>query len=437
MRFWHKPATIDKRVQRHYRRYAVLADRFGFVFTRCRLSPGGHPNVLLLGNHSAGKSTWINYLLNDSGVQDTGVAPTDDGFTVITHASKSHDFLGPAALRALPDDFAMLERLGPNFLRRLKVKQRPCALLKTINLIDSPGMIDAARGEIRRDYDFLAAVRRMAELSDLVLFLFDPDKPGTTAEALNAIQHALPGMHYKLRFLMNKADTFENVHDFARAYGALCWNLARVLSTKDLPIVHTTYVPLARQSTAAIDLADFDRCRESLLAEIRQAGERREDNIVALVRQDLTRLALHVRVCLRVRRHLLRRRLRHVLLAVAAILGAGGVALLAAHLAGAGRPVVQALIGAAAAVLAGWGAWQLASDAYARRREEALTPAALDATLNAVYRHELATEHRDDLVQIWNEVRPQTLRVLERLAERLPLHDYGLTRLESWLNETH
>lgn len=42
----------------------------------------GQPMVLVLGNHSAGKSSFVNHLLGRE-VQKTGVAPTDDGFTVI------------------------------------------------------------------------------------------------------------------------------------------------------------------------------------------------------------------------------------------------------------------------------------------------------------------------------------------------------------------
>ena len=40
------------------------------------------PFVFLLGNHSSGKSSFINFLLGRA-VQTTGVAPTDDSFTII------------------------------------------------------------------------------------------------------------------------------------------------------------------------------------------------------------------------------------------------------------------------------------------------------------------------------------------------------------------
>lgn len=40
------------------------------------------PFALILGNHSSGKSTFINYLLENN-IQASGVAPTDDCFTII------------------------------------------------------------------------------------------------------------------------------------------------------------------------------------------------------------------------------------------------------------------------------------------------------------------------------------------------------------------
>ena len=44
--------------------------------------------------------------------------------------------------------------------------------------------------------------------------------------------------------ILNKADQFEKIHDFARAYGTLCWNLSKVNPRKDLPRIHTKCVPV-------------------------------------------------------------------------------------------------------------------------------------------------------------------------------------------------
>ena len=48
------------------------------------------PFVFCLGNHSSGKSTFINHVLGRE-VQKTGVAPTDDGFTVIAPSQNGDD----------------------------------------------------------------------------------------------------------------------------------------------------------------------------------------------------------------------------------------------------------------------------------------------------------------------------------------------------------
>ena len=55
------------------------------------------PFVFLLGNHSSGKSSFINYVLQRK-IQFTGVAPTDDSFTVIGPGPADVDRDGPALI---------------------------------------------------------------------------------------------------------------------------------------------------------------------------------------------------------------------------------------------------------------------------------------------------------------------------------------------------
>jgi hypothetical protein len=51
------------------------------------------------------------------------------------------------------------------------------------------------------------------------------------------------GYDHKLFIILNKADQFCRIHDFARAYGSLCWNLSKVISRKDLPRIYTMCLP--------------------------------------------------------------------------------------------------------------------------------------------------------------------------------------------------
>lgn len=418
---------LEKRVNRLYRRYQPLAKRYGFVFNRPVVSVGGKPNVVFLGNHSAGKSTFINYLLGEAATQDTGVAPTDDGFTVIVYGRNETEYYGPAALAQLPEDFRTLERLGAPFLRRLRVKVRNRPLLKKVNLIDSPGMIDAGEAATERDYDFMGAVRRIAELSDLVLFLFDPDKPGTTGETIGALSRCLTGMEFKLRILMNKADTFDSMYDFARAYGALCWNLAHALHTKDLPPVYTTYVPVESvEGRKHLDLEDFDRYRGDVIDQVRQAPQRRADNMIAMIRRDMTRMEMHVHIISSVKRQLFWLRVRQALSCGAWTFLAGLGAGVAVRAFSDGGPWVQGLAGMLIALAVGAVAIWVSRRTYRLEHEGVL--AGLDEVFRKEYVRELTTDQCDDLEECWESLRDSVLRVLGSLEQQLPVFAGGVLR---------
>jgi hypothetical protein len=134
-------------------------------------------------------------------------------------------------------------------------------------MIDSPGLaltkstaLTATRhggghaGEyMDRGYNFEAVIRWYAERADVILLTFDPEKPGSTGETLSILTTALVGLDHKLFIILNKADQFRKMHDFARAYGSLCWNLSKVIPRKDLPKIYTMCLPsFAIESAASV-----------------------------------------------------------------------------------------------------------------------------------------------------------------------------------------
>jgi hypothetical protein len=104
-----------------------------------------------------------------------------------------------------------------------------------------------ARPRKERDYDFAGVVSWFAARADVILFLFDPDKPGTTGETLEVLRH-IREHHPKVRLVLNKVDDFESIADLARCFGTLTWNLARVLQAdKDMPRIVPMFVPSRRK----------------------------------------------------------------------------------------------------------------------------------------------------------------------------------------------
>lgn len=431
-------SSREENFQRLYARHRALADRYCYTYRRATVSPNSPPYVLFLGNHSSGKSSFINHLMGGASVQDVGIAPTDDAFTFLLYGENERDVVGPAALELLPAELAPLNDFGPELVQRVRVKVRNRDLLKNVVLVDSPGMIDASEKSISRGYDFFGTIKFLAEITDLVLMLFDPDKPGTTGEAVEAMKGPLTGFFFKLRLIFNKCDRFTSMYDYARAYGALCWNLAHALPIKDLPKIYNCYLPgRAPAEGATIDLHDFDALREEIVNEIKSANARRADNIQVAVNKDLSCLEMHVRMAVRVRRALARRQwAARALFAggVALFLAAGflvanacGVSLQDAHgwrngfLFGLQSLGVFVLSG-----LAGFVFFGIMRHAFNRFLEQQV--ADLDGTFAVEYNRELSLGTRDDLRQFWALTHPVLAGLLRTRWRDLPVFTWGALR---------
>lgn len=100
------------------------------------------PFVLLVGNHSSGKSSFINYVLGRR-IQTAGVAPTDDSFTIIAPGPADRDQDGPALIGDPDLGFSPLRQFGPTLMHHTQLKIRTMNDTNNFIMIDSPGMIDA------------------------------------------------------------------------------------------------------------------------------------------------------------------------------------------------------------------------------------------------------------------------------------------------------
>lgn len=414
-----KPSKFEELTDTAYHRFTPLAKRYYHSFRRPAVTRGGVPSMVFLGNHSSGKSTLVNWVLGGAPVQDVGLAPTDDGFTAIVYGEQEEDVCGPAALSRLPAEFHVLETFGTTFLQHLRLKVRTRELLKTVTLIDSPGMIDSAEGTTSRTYDFEGVVKTLAEVCDMVFFLLDPDKPGTTGETVNVFSRCLAGVEFKLRVLLNKCDAFTGMYDFARTYGTTCWNLARVLHTKDLPKIWTIYSGEERAQADHIDLTDFNRHRSEFLNVLHDAAARRMDNVYAQSLADFQGLSVRMRVVNAAARRLF---CFQAVFALGALLLTAATAGFVWYLLGphyGHGPVLSygaaSLTGLCCAGVAAWFsriATHLARLALSRR---------IDAIFALEYRRELAIGTHDDIRQNWALTKDDTAELVRSAPLHLPV----------------
>mmetsp|Transcript_24673 Transcript_24673/g.32229 ORF Transcript_24673/g.32229 Transcript_24673/m.32229 type:complete len:543 (-) Transcript_24673:228-1856(-) len=190
------------------------------------------PMVLLLGQYSVGKTSFIKYLLGRDfpGIR-VGPEPTTDRFTAILHGT--NDKLVPGAALCSQNDrcFKGLSPFGNNFLSRLEGVEVDSPILRDITLIDTPGILSGQK-QRSRNYDYEGVMKWFAERADLIIVMFDAHKLDISDELQDVMELMIPHLD-KIRVVLNKADSV-STQQLMRVYGALMWSLGKVMNTPEV-----------------------------------------------------------------------------------------------------------------------------------------------------------------------------------------------------------
>ena len=272
---------IESRVQK---KLAALFTRYKTDTDSLQAILKWKPVVLMIGNYSSGKSTFINELLGQD-LQRTGQAPTDDSFTIITSDGSGEGQIPGTTLVSdenLP--FTFFKDFGEQFISHFRLKKVDVPFLENMAIIDSPGMLDAVT-EKDRGYDYMRVLGKFAKLADLVVLMFDPHKAGTIKETYTAIRDTLPESSGEDRivFAMSRIDECDSHGDLVRSFGTLCWNLSQMTGRKDIPRIFLTFSE--EMAANPESYAEWKEERGELKKKIQSAPEFRINHIL----QDIDR----------------------------------------------------------------------------------------------------------------------------------------------------
>uniref|UniRef100_A0A3B4ZFI8 EH domain-containing protein 4-like n=1 Tax=Stegastes partitus TaxID=144197 RepID=A0A3B4ZFI8_9TELE len=195
------------------------------------------PMVLLVGQYSTGKTTFIRYLLEEDfpGMR-IGPEPTTDGFIAVMYGENEGVVPGNALVVDPKKPFRKLNAFGNSFLNRFICSQMPNQVLQSISIIDTPGILSGEKQRISRGYDFAEVLRWFGERVDRIILLFDAHKLDISDEFSEAIK-AFKGQDDKIRVVLNKADQVDT-QQLMRVYGALMWSLGKVINTPEVVRVY-------------------------------------------------------------------------------------------------------------------------------------------------------------------------------------------------------
>lgn len=180
----------------------------GFVILGAELGvsllvPKKKITVMLIGNHSAGKSSFINWYVEEH-VQRTAVAIETQGFTLITSGKKRESLTGNATLHLYPQLKELQKIDGFVDFLTTEVSTSKQKKFPLVTFIDTPGLVD---GDMEYPFDVDTAVTMFGDMADLIFVLFDPIGQALCKRTLNIVESLNAKYPERIFFFLSKADT--------------------------------------------------------------------------------------------------------------------------------------------------------------------------------------------------------------------------------------
>jgi len=195
------------------------------------------PMVMLTGQYSTGKSTFIRHLLGrDYPGLRIGPEPTTDKFVAVCKGDMDQVIPGNALVVDKSMPFTQLSHFGNNFLTRFECAKLDSPVLNGMSLIDTPGVLSGEKQRLKRGYEFEEVIKWFADRVDMILVLFDVSKLDISDE-FRRVLLALKGNDQKIHIILNKADQV-TTPQLMRVYGALMWSLGKVIDTPEVSRVY-------------------------------------------------------------------------------------------------------------------------------------------------------------------------------------------------------
>ena len=117
------------------------------------------PTVLLLGQYSVGKTTFIKHLVGAEypGIH-IGPEPTTDRFIAVVHGEQDKVIKGNALTGVVDLPFSGLSTFGSGFLNKFEAAVVNAPFLKNINIIDTPGVLS---GTLSKAFKYSVSFHRL------------------------------------------------------------------------------------------------------------------------------------------------------------------------------------------------------------------------------------------------------------------------------------
>lgn len=218
-------------------------------------------NVMIIGNHSAGKSSYINWYVGET-VLKAAVAVETQFFTFCTSGKKRETLKGQATLQLFDELQHDLHAVSPTIFNALQTEvstsKERCFNLLT--LIDTPGLVD---GSFEYPFPVEEVIDAIADHCDLIYIFFDPHGQALCDRTMNVIERLNKEHAEKMRYFLSKADMVQQERDRQKVVVQITQNLSSRIRNKHAFELPSLYIPdKAAPGFNKIDNALDQTCEE-------------------------------------------------------------------------------------------------------------------------------------------------------------------------------
>ncbi|XP_074107901.1 uncharacterized protein LOC141533108 [Cotesia typhae] len=251
------------------------------------------PLILFMGPWSGGKSSIINYLLDNeykTTALRTGAEPSPAYFNIVMHGEEEEVLDGTQL--AADWTFSGLQKFGQGLLDRLRGLKLNNKLLEKVNIVEIPGILEI-RKQVQRLFPFNDACQWFIDRADIIFLVYDPSKLDVGPET-EAILDQLKGREYQTRIVLNKADQVKP-EELMRVQGALIWNISPLMSSAEPPIMYSTSLWSMPYEVGAPTRLLYAQER-AFLRDLRSAIDKRVEHKIASARRFAVRVRNHAKM---------------------------------------------------------------------------------------------------------------------------------------------
>eukprot|EP00045_Choanoeca_perplexa_P004047 m.35147 g.35147 ORF g.35147 m.35147 type:complete len:446 (-) comp12369_c0_seq2:136-1473(-) len=200
-------------------------------------------STLLVGNHSAGKSSFINWYLEET-VQKTSVAMETNCITLVTSGRKRETLGGPATKQAFPHLADTIEAASLTTTIMTQVSTSRAKAFPLITFVDTPGLVD---GQMKYSFDIERSLTALGAAVELVFVFFDPMGQALckrTLDIVEKLQANSEGRATKVHYFLSKADSAGSDTDRQKVILQIAQNMCRRPALNSVAFdMPTIYIP--------------------------------------------------------------------------------------------------------------------------------------------------------------------------------------------------